>query len=159
MARGPAIAPGCQSGRGSIPWREAERGAHAREDLARVLGLSPLQIHSRYPIQEVSTGLPFVLVPLNGLSYVSRAALDAAAYEDYFRGAPKPIYLFCRKAFHPSRQVHARMFAPVGRPSLLHIEARRFIAGGMEIRVGGKVVEVAEGRLAAEAADSSSRRG
>ena len=45
----------------------------APADLARILNLSEDDFDARYPIQEVSTGLPFVLAPLVSLDTVPAA--------------------------------------------------------------------------------------
>ncbi len=42
------------------------------EILAEVLGLDIAEIDARLPIQEVSTGLPFFIVPLNSLQHSRR---------------------------------------------------------------------------------------
>jgi predicted PhzF superfamily epimerase YddE/YHI9 len=41
--------------------------------LAPVLNLNEFNFDPRFPIQDVSTGLPFLIVPLKGLDAVRRA--------------------------------------------------------------------------------------
>src|SRR5438045_2588644 len=42
-----------------------------------VLGLEPGEIDSRFPVEEVSTGLPFIVVPLPSLAVLQRAGLHS----------------------------------------------------------------------------------
>ncbi len=48
--------------------------------VAKTLGLKEDEIDLRFPIQEVSTGLPFLMVPLKSLSSVKRAKINEAEY-------------------------------------------------------------------------------
>lgn len=162
---------------------------HDPARIARVLGLGAAGIDRDFPVQEVSTGLPCLLVPLRSLEAVRAARVVDRAFRAYFRpGAELPLYLFCREALEPGHHLHSRMFAPhlgipedpatgsaagclagyilahrylegdrldlaveqgyeMGRKSLLRLRARA-ARGGMDIRVGGRVVAVGEGRLA-----------
>ncbi|HYH02078.1 MAG TPA: PhzF family phenazine biosynthesis protein, partial [Bacillota bacterium] len=47
-----------------------------RSGVARVLGLNEIDLNSRVPIQEVSTGLPFIIVPVQSLQGVRKAKVD-----------------------------------------------------------------------------------
>jgi trans-2,3-dihydro-3-hydroxyanthranilate isomerase len=47
-----------------------------RQPIADILGISTDDIDGRFPVQEVSTGIPFVIVPLKSLAAVKRAYLD-----------------------------------------------------------------------------------
>ena len=80
--------------------------------IARVLGLDAGDIDDRYPVQHVSTGLPFLLVPVKSLGAVRRARLVADRYAEAIRDHDaKAIFFFCREALDPENQIHARMFA------------------------------------------------
>ena len=158
------------------------------DELARAIGLTPADLDPQFPAQQVSTGLPFWIVPLRGLDAVRRCRLDAAAYESFIRRRDcQSIFVFAREAENAGNHVHARMFSPyygvvedpatgsangclaaylvehrvlgadaidvrveqgheMGRPSLLHLRARKS-AGDFEVRVGGGVVPVARGSL------------
>jgi trans-2,3-dihydro-3-hydroxyanthranilate isomerase len=80
------------------------------ETAARLLCLRPQDIDERAPAQQVSTGLPFTIVPLRSLEAMRRARLDPTTLE----GLPlaKSIFFFCPEAVEPENQIHARMFAP-----------------------------------------------
>src|SRR4030042_288659 len=46
------------------------------EPIPRVLGLDESEIDDRFTVQEVSTGLPFIIVPLKSLDAVKRAKVN-----------------------------------------------------------------------------------
>jgi len=47
-----------------------------RDRIARLLSLEPSQIDSRFPVMQVSTGIPFVIVPLKSLKAIKRVKVD-----------------------------------------------------------------------------------
>ena len=67
------------------------------------------------PVQVVSCGAPFLLIPLTTRGAVDRAIFDLAAY-DAFRGAAAlddlPIFLFSLERGDDNATVYSRMFAP-----------------------------------------------
>jgi trans-2,3-dihydro-3-hydroxyanthranilate isomerase len=179
-----------QEGAG-LAWMKQNRPVfgktHSAGAVSRIIGLRSEDMDQDFPVQEVSTGLPFLLVPVLSLKAVRRAGLDSAAYRGYFKGKPElPLFIFTRETVDKANDIHARMFAPafgipedpatgsaagclggyilktgylkggsidisveqgyeMGRKSLLRIKAGS--ARGPDIRVGGKVFEVAEGVL------------
>ena len=48
--------------------------------ISRVLGLSEDELDGRYPVQEVSTGLPAIIVPVNDLAALKRCRVDRGRY-------------------------------------------------------------------------------
>jgi trans-2,3-dihydro-3-hydroxyanthranilate isomerase len=64
---------------------------------------------TRWPPQVVSTGLPYLIVPLRSLDAVHRAHPDPTALH---RILPPDtcVYLFTREAEDPAHAIHARMF-------------------------------------------------
>jgi trans-2,3-dihydro-3-hydroxyanthranilate isomerase len=163
---------------------------HARAAAAALVGLSSRDLDSRFPAQEVSTGMEFLLLPVKSLEAMRRASADRAACQAHFAkrpGGELPLFLFCPETYDPAHALNARMFADafgipedpatgsangclaaylgryryfgsgevgvvveqgyeIGRPSLLRISATEG-KQGPEIEVGGRVIEVAEGRL------------
>jgi trans-2,3-dihydro-3-hydroxyanthranilate isomerase len=171
--------------------RPAEFGPiHPRAAAAALVGLASRDLASRFPAQEVSTGFPFLLIPVKSLEAIRRAAANREACRTHFAGRPGgelPLFLFCPEAYDPAHRINARMFADVfgipedpatgsangclagylaryryfgseaidliveqgyeiGRPSLLRLSVQEG-PEGQAIKVGGKVIEVAEGRL------------
>jgi trans-2,3-dihydro-3-hydroxyanthranilate isomerase len=95
--------------------REAEFGATRgdRERIAQALGITASDIHDDLPIQIVSTGFPFMFVPVRTLDALARCAPNASALAALFEpGEPVlATYMFAANEsgeFAP----RSRMFAP-----------------------------------------------
>jgi trans-2,3-dihydro-3-hydroxyanthranilate isomerase len=83
----------------------------AAEQLAAVIGVKTTDIDLRYPIEPVSTGLPFIIIPLTNLAAVSRAKLNLDLYAKAVANLPaQAILLFCTQTVNPDRQLHVRVF-------------------------------------------------
>ena len=78
--------------------------------LAGILGLGEADLDARFPVQEVSTGLPAVIVPLTSLDALGRCRMDLDLYRAS-AGAGKNLYAFCPGP-HPGGpgDLSARMF-------------------------------------------------
>lgn len=82
------------------------------EIMAPVLGVGPEAIDTRFPIQQVSTGLAFVIVPMKRLEDVRRCRINRDAYDDLVRRRDmKSIFFFCPETYADENQINARMFA------------------------------------------------
>jgi trans-2,3-dihydro-3-hydroxyanthranilate isomerase len=82
-----------------------------REQMAAALGISPTDIETKGPIQQVSAGTSAVIVPLASLDALHRSQLDLAAFAFLAaEGFPPLIYLFCRETRDPANQLSARFF-------------------------------------------------
>jgi trans-2,3-dihydro-3-hydroxyanthranilate isomerase len=80
--------------------------------VAGVLGLGVDDIDPRFPVEEVSTGLPHIIVPLTGLAALKRAKVARELYWDLIRTAwAKPILIFCGEPHQPGNDISVRMFA------------------------------------------------
>jgi trans-2,3-dihydro-3-hydroxyanthranilate isomerase len=78
---------------------------------ARILGLEEGDLDDRYPVQEVSTGLPAIVVPLRSLDALRRCKVDWERYVD-LAGPGKNLYVFCPEAHENGPgDLSARMFA------------------------------------------------
>ncbi|MEW5871573.1 MAG: PhzF family phenazine biosynthesis protein [Chloroflexota bacterium] len=79
--------------------------------LLDVLNLEPADIDSRWPIEEVSTGLPHVIVPLTSRQALQRLALDPPKYFQYTSQAwAKVILAFCPQGYTPNQALGVRVF-------------------------------------------------
>lgn len=84
----------------------------AVEDLAEVLGLPPAAFDPTYPIEQVSTGLPHIIVPLRSLEYLRAARVDRAAYFRFIEHTwAKNILVFSPEPYHSGHHIGVRMFA------------------------------------------------
>ncbi len=80
--------------------------------ISQVLGISGKKIDSRFPIQEVSTGLPFIIVPLNTLSALKQININIGKYFELIKHTKAKIILaFCRESHHKENDLSARAFA------------------------------------------------
>jgi trans-2,3-dihydro-3-hydroxyanthranilate isomerase len=81
------------------------------EMLAAVIGLDPTDIDSRYSIEPITTGLPFIIVPLKNVAAVSQAKLNLDLYAQSVANLPaQAILVFCPETIDPNRQLHVRVF-------------------------------------------------
>lgn len=81
------------------------------DTIAPVLGLSSDQIDDRIPIEEVSTGLPFIIVPLKNLAALQQAIVDRAALFKLIETTEaKAILIFCPETRSLDNQLSVRVF-------------------------------------------------
>lgn len=79
--------------------------------LARVLGLEENDLDDRHPVQEVSTGLPAIIVPLKSLNALKRCRVDRELYLDLVRHTEvENVYAFCPEPHEEGNDLAARMF-------------------------------------------------
>lgn len=80
--------------------------------VAEVLGLKKVEIDERFPIEEVSTGLPHIVVPLKKLDSLKRAHISLDKYYKLIKNTlAKPILIFCPKSHEGLNDISVRMFA------------------------------------------------
>jgi len=82
------------------------------EQLIPVLGLSNDDFDVRFPIQEVSTGLAHILVPLKNLSSLKKAVINKDRYFELINMTwAKNIMIFCPEPHGTQNDISVRMFA------------------------------------------------
>jgi trans-2,3-dihydro-3-hydroxyanthranilate isomerase len=84
---------------------------HDRETVVRAAGLRDGDIDPSLPIQTVSTGLPFTVVPLRGLDVMRRLQVNLASASEYLKqsGGGTAFYFVTRETVDPAARLHARM--------------------------------------------------
>ena len=83
---------------------------HDREAVVRAAGLRDGDIDPSLPIQTVSTGVPFTVVPLRGLEIIQPLRVDLASSAEYLeKSGGKFFYFVSRETVDPSARLHARM--------------------------------------------------
>ncbi len=81
------------------------------EPTAEALGLDLADVDQNLPIQDVSTGFPFFVVPLKSLEAVKRARLDPTKYWPLIEHTEaKDFLLFCRQTYKPENDLNVRVF-------------------------------------------------
>jgi trans-2,3-dihydro-3-hydroxyanthranilate isomerase len=79
--------------------------------VALTLNLEEADLDDRFPTQEVSTGLPAIVVPLKSLNAMRRCKVDWDRYVE-LAGHGKNLYVFCPEAHENGPgDLSARMFA------------------------------------------------
>jgi trans-2,3-dihydro-3-hydroxyanthranilate isomerase len=84
---------------------------HDHAAVASALGLPSEALETSLPVETVSTGLPFTIVPLRTLAAAQALAFDPARGEAYLaaRGGGRFLYFVTRETLDPAARFHARM--------------------------------------------------
>lgn len=97
---------------GEMRQAEPEFGrTHSHADVAEVLGVAASELDENIPIQTVSTGMPFTIVPFRSLATLKKLSISWSQMAPYLAtiGSPAFFYLVCRETIAPSATLHARM--------------------------------------------------
>ncbi len=79
--------------------------------IARSLRLDAATIDDRFPVQEVSTGAPFIIVPLKSLEYLKKARVDTEIFFDLIeRTEAKSLLIFCSETRREENDLSVRVF-------------------------------------------------
>ncbi len=105
-----------EAGEGGLPFGEMTQidptlgATHDPGEVAAAMGLARSQLDEALPIQTVSTGLPFVVVPLRSLAVARALRLDLGRVDAYLaRTDGRFLYLVTRETVDPAARLHARM--------------------------------------------------
>jgi trans-2,3-dihydro-3-hydroxyanthranilate isomerase len=80
------------------------------QTIARVLNLEVKDIDERFPIQEVSTGIPFIIVPLKNLDAVKRARTERTKQLELAREGSADILIFSPETYKKENDFNVRVF-------------------------------------------------
>jgi trans-2,3-dihydro-3-hydroxyanthranilate isomerase len=81
------------------------------DDVSRVLTLENDDIDERFPILEVSTGMPFIIVPLNKLDALKRVTINKDLYFRLIENSQaKVLLVFCPGTYHRQNDLSVRVF-------------------------------------------------
>jgi trans-2,3-dihydro-3-hydroxyanthranilate isomerase len=97
---------------GEMRQRDPEFGSiHEAKTVARLAGLKARDIVSDLPIETVSTGVAFAIVPVKSCQALSELQLDWKAASGYLReGSDAQLFYFVtRETKDPAARLHARM--------------------------------------------------
>jgi trans-2,3-dihydro-3-hydroxyanthranilate isomerase len=78
--------------------------------ISRMLNLDVGEIDSRYPVQEVSTGVPFVITPLKTLDAVKRVRIDKDKELELTKDSQAEILVFCPETYKKENSLNVRVF-------------------------------------------------
>ena len=84
-----------------------------KESLAKIIGLKPNDILDDYPMQAVSTGFPFLIVPIKSLEIIQKISLNPQLQLETLNDFITPnLLVFTTETIHKDSSIHSRMFAP-----------------------------------------------
>ncbi len=84
---------------------------HHFPEIAAILSLSTDDIDDRFPVQEVSTGMPFFIVPLKTLEALKKAKIDRDKYFALIKDSwAKGILVFAPQAHEAGNDISVRVF-------------------------------------------------
>lgn len=84
-----------------------------KTNIAKILGLKIDDISDKYPMQVVSTGFPFLIIPLNSLDSIKKINLSPNLQMQLLSDfITSKILVFTTETIHSDSSVNARMFAP-----------------------------------------------
>jgi trans-2,3-dihydro-3-hydroxyanthranilate isomerase len=103
-------------GRPDILWMKQIAPTFAKifdpDQISKVLSIDKGEIDTRFPIQEVSTGLPFIIVPLKTLDTLKQAKVNRGKYFESIRNTEaKAILVFCPETYSQEGDLNVRVFA------------------------------------------------
>jgi len=79
--------------------------------LAELLSLKNADLDNEFPVIDVSTGLPFTLVPLKSMDALKRARINPSLFPSYIEKAwAKGIMIFCRGGYDSMQDLATRVF-------------------------------------------------
>ena len=82
------------------------------EVISQILSLDAEEIDRNFPIQDVSTGVPFIIVPLKTLDAVKRAKIASEKYFELVSSIEaKSILIFSPEAYREEDDLSVRVFA------------------------------------------------
>jgi trans-2,3-dihydro-3-hydroxyanthranilate isomerase len=84
---------------------------HDRETVVRATSLRDGDVDPSLPIQTISTGVPFTIVPLRGLESMLRLQVDMKRSSEYLRQSNGGMFFYfvTRETVDPHARLHARM--------------------------------------------------
>jgi len=103
------------SGKPDILWMKQIAPVFGRSfeaaDVAQALNIKVDQIDVNFPLQEVSTGLPFIIVPLKNLDAIRVCYIDRVGFLRLIdKAEAKSLFVFCPETYDPENDINARMF-------------------------------------------------
>ena len=97
---------------GEMRQRDPELGVtFSREEVARVIGIAADEIPSEWPVQVVSTGLPFAIVGIRNQKTLANLNFAPAQAAEFLKNTDaKFFYFLCPQRKEDRLEVRARMF-------------------------------------------------
>jgi trans-2,3-dihydro-3-hydroxyanthranilate isomerase len=82
------------------------------QELIRCLGLDTKDFIDQAPLQVVSTGVPFLMVPVTGMDILKKVQIDRPLFQPLLkRIGVDAAYMFCLGGFEEDADAHGRLFS------------------------------------------------
>ena len=82
------------------------------DSISQVLSLDVSDIDDRFPLQDVSTGVPCIIVPLKKLEALKRARISRNKYYEFIKEIQaKGLLIFCPETYNRENDLNVRFFA------------------------------------------------
>lgn len=79
--------------------------------ISEILSIGIEDIDTNFPIQQVSTGLPSIIVPLNSLNAVRQCQINHSKYKRFLQETfSANILVFCKETYKRENNINARVF-------------------------------------------------
>lgn len=79
--------------------------------ISEILGIGIEDIDADFPIREVSTGLPSIIVPLASLAAVKKCKINHGKYEKFLQESTSAnILVFCKETYKKENNINVRVF-------------------------------------------------
>lgn len=85
------------------------------ETIAPLINVDLADIDPRFPIQDVSTGLPFVIIPLKTRQAIKKCRINHDLFATFVQSTQRAqgLHLFCPEPYQATNQLNARMLWPL----------------------------------------------
>jgi trans-2,3-dihydro-3-hydroxyanthranilate isomerase len=79
--------------------------------VAEILSIGENDIDHQFPVQEVSTGLPFFLVALRDMASIKKSQINKTLFFDFIKNrAGKAFLLFCPETYESDHHLNVRVY-------------------------------------------------
>jgi len=84
-----------------------------KDKMAKILGINKDGLSNKFPMQVVSTGFPFLIVPVKSMDVINSISLNPQLQLEILNSfTTSKILVFTTETVHIDSNVHSRMFAP-----------------------------------------------
>ncbi len=84
-----------------------------KKSMAEILGVSPDVIIDKFPMQFVSTGFPFLIVPITSMKAIKKVQLNPTLLMETLKDfSSQALVILTPETIHSNSHAHVRMFAP-----------------------------------------------
>lgn len=81
--------------------------------IANLLNIDKREIDTQFPIEGVSTGLPFTIIPLVDIDALKKSEVNSKLYKEFIQSTlAKGILIFCKHSYVEDQCLGVRVFAP-----------------------------------------------